>query len=400
MAHNTFKNKYVCSACFGDRDLKKFIETTNDRPGCGFCGQSDAETASVADVFSYILEKIEENFTSSNKVNNRDVEGAGCHESLTWGRYSSRQLLECVIKIELPRDKEKSLIAAICSDSLGDKKWCSREYGVVSRDKELRILWNIFEASVKHGRRFSLDRSIVDATYSPISIFNKIETYLRILIRPLPVGRLIFRIRKSQNGEKFDRVDELGPPPPNAATQSNRMNPPGIPYFYGAEMEETARMEAQVKAEDGFSMGVFEVKKQINVVDLVNLPERVGYFAKASLDDRQSINFLHIFSEEISKPIAGDDRVNLDYIPTQVFAELIRDKLEVSGIRYKSSYNRMGVNIVLFISSNEIEGGKKHGVFPDNILKQVYATSEIIRLRKVEHTAGNIGDKTIRTEGP
>ncbi|MFT9349561.1 MAG: RES domain-containing protein [Gluconobacter japonicus] len=383
---------FVCSGCFQDATLKEIINTKAERPGCDFCGCSDFPTIATSQIFNYIRSRVETFFTCSDYSGNFFVGDRDIHESTTWGRYPSDYLLEKIMLLGLPRDRNRLLLTAICDEALENKKWASLEYGRMPHDAYLKTLWWMFEVTVKHCRRFSLDKKIAGDGYTANEIFDEILPSLMKLKSPIQPGYRVYRARKSLTGEEFLSADELGPPPPKIATQSNRMNPPGIPYFYGADMEDAAVLETCIESCDAYSIGIFETKREIQIVDLSDLPPIKGWFTDVSLEERQRIKFLHEFSKQISEPIIGDDRTHLDYIPTQVFTELVRDRLGVHGIRYRSSKLPDASNIVLFISSNEVEGATKRGVLDQDILKSVYAPLEIIRLLDVKHIAGSIID--------
>lgn len=378
----------VCSACFEDESLKEIINSRNGSPGCSFCDGHDSTTSDVVYVFEYIRARIEAHFTSDDYSGLFCVKNAGIHENLCWGRYPSDVLLRKIINLQLPRDKNHSLFAAICDEALGNHKWASRDYGRVSRDKELELKWWMFTIAVKYCRRFSLNVRPVPDGFTAREIFDEILPYMKTLTRPVLPGYKIYRVRKSQGGEQFDSVDQLGPPPPHLATQSNRMNPPGIPYFYGSDKQETAMAETCVESSDAYSVGIFETIKPLQILDLSALPNVGGWFSEDSLQERQVKVFLHTFSSEISKPISGDDRINLDYIPTQAFTELVRDNLKVHGIKYKSSKVKDSSNIVLFVTPNEIEGAMKRPSCEQKIPKHAFASLEIIRLVKVNIVKG------------
>ena len=89
------------------------------------------------------------------------------------------------------------------------------------------------------------------------------------------------------------------------------------------------------------------------MLDLTNIPP----IPKLYDDDFGFIpafDFLHKFSKDVSKD-AEDDEIN--YIPTQIFTEYIRfqwlHKFNIKGIKYKSSKNENGINLVLFYTNDD-----------------------------------------------
>ena len=114
---------------------------------------------------------------------------------------------------------------------------------------------------------------------------------------------------------------------------------------YASEHRETAL--AETADEPGtFAVGEFVTERAALILDLTRLPKIPSAFAELpdayEYDRRPRLNFLHHVSREISKPIARDDRVHVEYVPTQVVTEYVRSAVRikgrpVEGIRYASS---------------------------------------------------------------
>jgi hypothetical protein len=122
---------------------------------------------------------------------------------------------------------------------------------------------------------------------------------------------------------------------------------------YLAEDEETALAETARPERAHFSVGEFELAKDLAVLDLTEVPEVPSVFDLKRVLARDAAIFLQSFARDVSKPIAGDDRHHVDYIPTQVFTEYVRVSPElhvggVQGLRYRSAQRKGGVCLVLF----------------------------------------------------
>ncbi|GCD60012.1 RES domain-containing protein [Acetobacter pasteurianus NBRC 3280] len=402
MHGNTNNDLYICSGCLGDEHIKKFITYRNSNKKCNYCGLSLDPSAKQSEIFGFIAEHVNKSFTCSDYVGFYYVANAPENAPFPHGRYTSPYLLKNILKLELPRDSDGKLLRAICDIPLENKKWASLDFGKVTLDKELDLYWWMFCNITKYNRRFNLDavpklftQNLAEKArlFSPKAIFNLLIPYMKRLVRDIPVGMIFYRSRISKNGEKYTSVNELGPPPCNRSLQSNRMNPPGIPCFYASETREGALLEVRATNQDSWSLGVFETIKPIRILDLTNLPEVGSFFSDNEINDQKAIKFLHNFSSNISFPVTGDDRTHLEYIPTQVLAELVRDcqELSVWGIRYRSAVQNGGEsynNIVLFISTDEIEGSVKRSTLIDDqeILKEAYKYVELIKLNSIEHS--------------
>ena len=64
-------------------------------------------------------------------------------------------------------------------------------------------------------------------------------------------------------------------------------------------------------------------------------------------------------------PIARDDRIHIDYVPTQVVTEYVRSARfpdgRLDGIRYRSSRREGGISVVLFADQTNVIGAHTEG---------------------------------------
>jgi len=132
--------------------------------------------------------------------------------------------------------------------------------------------------------------------------------------------------------------------------------------FYGAHERETALKETS-SGERGIAwhltLATFEVGTDFHVLDLADLPEVPSVFDAARRHLIEPLRFLHVFVDEVSKPIRRDEYEHLEYVPTQIVAEYLRHLYEhqtgekVDGIGYRSAIAAGGSNVVLFISNDD-----------------------------------------------
>ena len=140
------------------------------------------------------------------------------------------------------------------------------------------------------------------------------------------------------------------------------MSPAGIPMFYACDNPETALRETASCA-GRFVLGYFETRRKSIILDLTNIPPVPSLFAVIpdSLEfiPRVVLGFLNHVADEISKPIQRDDRVHIEYTPTQVVAEYVRSKptregAQVDGIKYKSTVHPGYVSYVIFATQDNM----------------------------------------------
>jgi hypothetical protein len=88
------------------------------------------------------------------------------------------------------------------------------------------------------------------------------------------------------------------------------MSPPGIALFYAAADEATTLDEMQYSGT--YALGEFEILKPAPVLDLTRVPPVPSFFNAEARRVRSSILFMSQFAEEISRPIARDERIHLE----------------------------------------------------------------------------------------
>ena len=118
--------------------------------------------------------------------------------------------------------------------------------------------------------------------------------------------------------------------------------------FYGAEDAPSAIAEARA---DEPVLARFQTEMPIILVDLAELPRIPGFFSSAPRRVRQGLSFLHQLTREMAEPVEQDNRVNVEYIPTQIVTEFFRDWSfsagNPHGIRYVSALGSTAANVVL-----------------------------------------------------
>jgi hypothetical protein len=89
------------------------------------------------------------------------------------------------------------------------------------------------------------------------------------------------------------------------------------------------------------------------LIDLSRITLSDTIFVREPEIDHEEVKFLKTFRHEISRPIELDDRIHIEYVPTQVLTEFFRYCFEpetgpVHGMIYPSSTSPGGENVILF----------------------------------------------------
>jgi hypothetical protein len=374
-------DKRVCSACVSDPDLKALIALPNGQRGCSFCKRRDAPTAAFIEVATHVFERLSEFY--SRAVDHLPYVGKeGGYQA--WN-VDTGELLREHVGLDLPRDKAGKLFDAI-EESIGDELWCEYEWPSLEPDESLNSSWRTFCEIIKHKRRFFF-HGIGDEEFahpddrSPARLLSELGEQIDALglIVIEKAGYRLVRARASVNGETYSTAAELGPPPPEFALQSNRMNPPGISMFYGADNAQLALVETR---SPNVSLGTFETTREIRILNLAEIPKAPGFFSSAKRMEIFTLRFLAKFADLIIQPVNRSDRTELDYIPTQVFTEFLRDaEFEggpIDGVRYRSATGEKGRNVVLFATPQNVVDGLADPQF-------AIVQSRWLKLVSVEH---------------
>ena len=376
----TCPDQFVCGDCIDNDGIRGFISANVAANQCSFCGVASDETvaAPVEDVGNYIDRCLREEYgDASDGLLPWDNEEK---DFVSW-TWTSEELLAYEVGLDLPNDDDNVLLDKLVGH-LDDISWCE-QHGLGLNDREYAHLnWDYFCYVVMHQRRFFfLDyepNPFEPEVYDPGRVLGDIFTFATEtgLFKVLPVGTLLYRARWEQDGTKLETPQELGPPPENSAVQANRMSPPGVVMFYACDDIETALLEA-AQTPGTFAVGCWKLLRPAVVLDLTDIPAVPDLFEYDPKDPegskhllRRQLTFLRHIAEQMAQPVARDDRVHVDYVPTQVVTEFLRSRASwqgspIDGIKYSSSVHPGHASYVLFATQDHIVTGPFDGQLED-----------------------------------
>lgn len=352
--------KNVCLRHFNDYAIRDFIDRTGEEIECNFCDEEPKELAvPMAELMEFLAESVYFLFNdAANHLPYESAEGGYQGE-----HYTTRELLNDVIGLETEPEEVFEEIA----DGFPDYAWCSVNPFDLDENEEMIMDWNEFSELTKHTIRYSFYKvTKFDEPHKFIvSILEQTSNTIKELelIRKLEVGRAIYRGRQHKKSKAPSKFEKLCSPPIESCIYSNRMSPAGISMFYGSLDRITAKLEIvnidEIKKKPYVTIAKFQLKKELSVVDLTELPKVPSVFDRKRRKIRSKIMFLHAFVRDLSKPISKDGKEHIEYVPTQVFTEYFKfvipeiSKTQIDGIIYPSAQSGGKKNCVLFFNNEE-----------------------------------------------
>jgi hypothetical protein len=253
---------------------------------------------------------------------------------------------------------------------LSNEYWTSKNLYSPSTGEILYRSWEEFTNLIKHKVRFmffSKHLKRKKPTYEdytdPYSILDEIDDAIKkhkLITTFEPDTLHVFRARQHSPDRKIVDVKELGSPPDTIA-HANRLSPAGIPMFYGAFDSTTAITEIIDfgKVNDIVSVGKFSNIQKLNLIDFSKL-KWISIFDEDNRHLRESFVLLRKFVSDLSSPISNDGSQHIDYVPTQVVTEYLKNSFsivdlgEIHGLIYPSSKRNEKNCIVLFFTQEHL----------------------------------------------
>jgi hypothetical protein len=370
-------DKTVCDRHVEDDALERLIAERAEETTCSYCERTDAEPfAAPLDV---LIERI--GTSLPHEWRNADDEGVPWEGGYVGATYDSYDLLtDALGDIPLNHDELVSDVVG----SLPEHAWAQRDYLRLRPADRLSSAWEDFGTIVKHHRRYFFadfrHEDDDDLDYlTPGELLDAIGRAVREaeLVVELGEGESVYRVRPHPPGEGYETAEDLGAPRVENVKNASRMAAAGTPLFYGALDVDTAIEEVRFADPDveAWTVGEFHLLRPARIIDLSTGPTVPSLFDAERRHLRAGLIFLRYFFEQIKKPFRRDDRIHIEYVPTQVVTEWFRVWFEpegggrIDGILYGSARQSGGVNLALFIGNDgAVDAGQEPG---DALLKLV-----------------------------
>lgn len=317
--------KAICLDCVDEPILARAVEADlAPERVCSFCGGSPA--AEFDTFMSAYMVGVNNEF--------EPVESAG----VAWDSAEGGYQADVYDSWDLPDsldwvaggDNSVAVIDEIRA-CLGDGQWVRRYWIALEPDRAFGLAWREFCQEIMYRTRFVFwartdNRIPVGAgEIRPAEVLERIGRLIAEfgLISTLDAGTTSTRVRGHDDADTSSdwKAADLGTNLPKRSTTSSRMSPAGIPLFYGADDLDTALAEvAKSDRREYFTAVQFRTTQAMSVLDLACLPDVPSIFDPHRGHWWGEIKFLHDLVHELRQPVEHN-RINLDYVPTQVFTE-------------------------------------------------------------------------------
>lgn len=363
---------FVCSCHFEDENLRMYIERNGGSGTCTFCGK-EAKVTDFANLIEHVKDIVYRYFGTLDDENiplelfHEKSNGFGIVKEIVFGNEQKHHIdllqslptSSLLQELDLTTDND-SLNESIESCFDMGQEWIRHNPMSFTEGQWVSYYWESFCNTIKSRRRFTIDEYEFEGDYYGYTLSYK-EVISRIfsaikdaqMCITLPQGTRLYRSRSFDKKPQILEFNDLTSAPYEYAKQ-NRMSPAGISMFYSSLQAKTNL--AELGPTDGVIVtGRFTLKKDVRILDLTSLPS-LSYWVKGDIGEME---FLRDFSKEVSRPIDQDDRIHIEYLPTQAFTEYIRyrfkdhDDSSLDGIMFNSSKPNAGKNVVLFCNQDE-----------------------------------------------
>ena len=358
--------RFLCANHYSDKYLNAFVRKNGILGVCSYCGHR-GRVIDFSDFVEHVGSKLSEHFEQiddaglflENSIFDDDDEvingitrrdGFAAPAGVPY--YSD--FSEMMWDYDLVSDSEE--LNNDLSDCMLFERRIRRDPMAMLLSEELSMMWRNFCDYVKTKQRFTFFRSwlfdddVIGHSDNGLGdILSELGGLVRRVEATIEVGKVLYRCRPADPGEKVVSFEDITAPPAFAA-KSNRLSPAGISMFYGSFDKDTSIAEVGYAIDKPIIyLGAFKTTKPLRVIDLCSDLD-VSFWMP---DGWQEASFLMHFHNEISKKLGPNDNGEVEYIPTQIFTEYLRylcktsDDNHYDGIIYKSATTDCR-NVVLF----------------------------------------------------
>ena len=325
----------VCANCIGDSFVKEHIVKQDNVSACTYC-QSEGPCISMDDLSDWTDKVYRENYQPGDEQPFFSYDD----DSMHWrsAGESPEDIISEMLECDLPISE--ALVAMLSSvESMAVGKDCAVPYYestdyyefTPTQYNEHSSVWQEFCETVKHCSRF-FNKDAIDMLDHLFEGLKNLSCSTSTCGSPIyMIGKddEVFLQRARRAITKDDRIRACVTPayylasPPSDIAPASRMNPAGIPVFYGAFDRDTCLSELRMTVGEMAVSGTFKVMKPLQALDLTvfhEIHDSLSFYDPEFRTKVSKIEFLSRFEDEINKPILTHEEA-LEYIPSQALFE-------------------------------------------------------------------------------
>lgn len=354
----------VCLVCVHDAVLREELRPDLNAHRCTFCGAvSDEDDTPVAVDFEQFMRVV----MGGVRFLYWTVEDSGMPYDSEDAVYVGGDVVDkATVAHEVCFGDVTDDVLNAITDAITEDEWTPAlgTAGPTRPDQRLFYGWDSLCEKVKYQSRFVFLSPHDPAAVHPddigaLELLRHLEQIIARhgMRRAVPAGRRFWRGRPTDDPGMlvtWANAAQLGSPPRNIAS-SNRFSPAGISMFYGSDAPDTVLAEIRTHGTGSHAVvGAFETARDLALLDLVDLPPLPSVYTDAGRrPDFFDLAFLRGFVADLVRPVVPDDRIHIEYVPTQIVTEYLRLAAAdpVDGILFRSARNG-GVNVVLFCDAD------------------------------------------------
>ncbi len=359
--------KRLCIRCITEPHLISEVTASGEEAECDYCEQTEM-TETLADLADRFEVMFDQHFEREGEPD------------FPWESPSGESAAFIIADTAGLEEEPAADIQAILADRHDDLE--SRKIGEATAydseltyvassidDHEFRDAWADLETDLKTRRRFfsstaeeGFDRLFADVHQLTTQDGKPVVR----TIGPDTDLPALFRARAFQSDERFEEAlldpERFVGTPASRFAKAGRMNPQGVPVFYGATTEALTLAEVRPPVGSRVIVGRFDLAETRRVLDVDALE---SVLVEGSLFDPTFVGrlgrgaFLARLARRIRMPVMPDDEAN-EYLITQVMADYLAERVEppLDGIAYSSAQGVDGaVNVALFNGSARVADG-------------------------------------------
>lgn len=368
-------DRRLCRACTTSEWLKGEMARSGTVGTCSFCDADDEPGLPLHVVASFVDQAFEEHFDQTPEDPSAWEYAVSGGDLSDWDRSGEeiQYVLQDVAGVEEDVAEElREMLADHYYDhddaAMGTEQPFSNQSHYALKqidDLHVRSIWLALENELKHSRRFfSPDiKPRLDFVFGNLVSHTTTDGHpVVVVVGPGQAIDHLFRGRpikkQSELVEVLARPErELGAPSPELA-RANRMNPTGVPAFYGARSSGVCLSELRQSVGRNVVVARFNILRPLRLLDvdaLTAVRTVRECLDPAHLEECQRVEFFKNLSKRITRPVMPDDEP-LEYLITQVIAEYLAVHHNLDGILYGSvQADEPSANLILFQHAATVE---------------------------------------------